>query len=226
LISKYAPECIIDIGANRGQFAEKLRAIGYKGRILSFEPVPEFFRELEGRAANDQFWEVYNCGLSSRSQAAEMSVYSDGSLSSLSEMNEFGASLLGQYAETKSRVSVTLKELDDWAPDFAGVSSIFIKLDTQGHDLEVLKGGTTILDRTTVVLSELSHQAIYREQGSGEDVVKFLQERGFSIERSFPVATDVGLRLVESDQFFLKEDLRDLGTAPSNAHDQVELPPA
>ena len=51
-----AINCVLDVGANRGQFAERLRRLGYRGSIISFEPVPEAYEGLTPRFRNDKRW--------------------------------------------------------------------------------------------------------------------------------------------------------------------------
>src|SRR5262245_943650 len=53
-------DLVVDVGANTGQFALKLRQLGYSGRILSFEPVKSVFERLAVNAANDHNWDVLN----------------------------------------------------------------------------------------------------------------------------------------------------------------------
>jgi len=54
---------VLDVGANRGQFGARLRADGYSGSIVSFEPASEPFRELMLRAEVDEKWEAHKIAL-------------------------------------------------------------------------------------------------------------------------------------------------------------------
>ncbi len=57
--------CVLDVGAHHGEYAEELRLNGYKGRIVSFEPVRESFRILREKCSRDERWDAYNYALGS-----------------------------------------------------------------------------------------------------------------------------------------------------------------
>jgi hypothetical protein len=63
LLRHYAINCVVDVGANEGQFATGLRQLGYPGRIVSFEPQSGPMAVLQQRAAGDPQWEVHAFGL-------------------------------------------------------------------------------------------------------------------------------------------------------------------
>ena len=58
--------CVLDVGANWGQFAYFLRQIGYRGRIISFEPVSSSYEKLQLRCANDPEWSAIRLALGDR----------------------------------------------------------------------------------------------------------------------------------------------------------------
>ena len=71
----YRVNCVIDVGANHGQYARRLRRAGYTGHIVSFEPVAEPFERLAASAARDPRWSVRvidTTGRSVEQSAAEM----------------------------------------------------------------------------------------------------------------------------------------------------------
>jgi hypothetical protein len=73
-LERFQIDTVLDVGANVGQYGSALRAGGYSGRIVSFEPNPEAFRLLAARAARDGSWEAVCVGLGAEDGAAELNV--------------------------------------------------------------------------------------------------------------------------------------------------------
>ena len=68
-------DCVLDVGANKGQYANFLRAhVGYEGEILSFEPVPELALALSERAKRDPLWHVFHCALGAREEFLSINI--------------------------------------------------------------------------------------------------------------------------------------------------------
>ncbi len=67
-------DTVLDVGANVGQFGASLRSKGYRGRIVSFEPVASVFQTLAARAKADGNWEAYHCALGAETGEATIHV--------------------------------------------------------------------------------------------------------------------------------------------------------
>ena len=87
IIEEYKVDLIIDVGANKGQFAFEVRRF-YKGLIMSFEPVLATFNVLKQNASDDKNWYVFNYALGSESKQLYMNVYERDEFSSILETNE------------------------------------------------------------------------------------------------------------------------------------------
>src|SRR5438874_6323008 len=83
LLRRLDADCVIDVGANAGQFGHQLRAAGYKGLILSFEPDPAVFRELQRNAGGDAAWEAFSMALGAQRGELQLNIMSR------SEFNSF-----------------------------------------------------------------------------------------------------------------------------------------
>jgi FkbM family methyltransferase len=203
--------CVIDVGGNRGQSAQRMRSLGYTGRIVSFEPSPTVLPVIRAAAARDPDWTVRPVALSSQPGQAEMRLHKGPELDSLLDSLPGVAEQIPGMAEAGT-ATITLSTLADEFPSaVAGLTEpkVLLKCDVQGHDAEVLRGaGAEGLDASVVaVLIELIAQPIYSGQPLMPVVMDLLMSDGFT-----PVAFEPffessdGLRVVEFDGVFLRPD--------------------
>src|SRR5579863_2455754 len=137
LLSKLRIDCVIDVGANEGQYARLLRRLGFAGLILSFEPNADVFQAMQLAFAKDQAWRGFNCALGSCEGELDFNVFEQSQISSF---------LLGSdsvHSKLIRTVKVPVRRLDAFLPYILpewNKKRIFVKCDTQGFDLEVVKG--------------------------------------------------------------------------------------
>jgi FkbM family methyltransferase len=125
-------EIIYDVGANVGQFGLALRRRGYKGRIISFEPVPSAFAVLQGIAARDGNWQVRPFAIGEARGEAWINVSANTQFSSLRGLSQNAASI-DPESEIIGRELVQCWTLDS----FESKAPALIKIDTQGFEREV-----------------------------------------------------------------------------------------
>ena len=200
--------CVIDVGGNRGHFGERLRALGYRGRIVSFEPSPSTLPVIrgggQGRAVG-----VRPLGLSAAPGAAELRLHEGPELDSLLASLPGVVDQIPIMAETGT-ATVSLSTLEAEFPSIvAGVDSprVLLKSDTQGHDAAVLRGaGPGGLPPSVVaVLVELAAQPIYHDQPKMTEVMDILLDDGFTPVAFQPLfQSSDGLRMVEIDGLFMR----------------------
>ena len=167
---------VLDVGANQGQYARDLRSQGYKGRIFSFEPASGPFERLSRRAAHDANWQIFNCAVGAVAGSAEIHVTRNSVYSSLrpqtAMISDF--SKKSQIVGTESVDVITLDALD-----LASEDRIFLKIDTQGFEQEVLAGATQVLQRCVGVQLELPVEHLYQDVWSFSEAIVFMDELGF-----------------------------------------------
>ncbi len=157
ILDRLAINLIFDVGAARGQFAVNLRKIGYQGRIVSFEPVPEAFAEVCAIFATDPLWEGHQCALGGRCDEMDFHVAIEST-----EMSSILRPKGDYWQLRKERVSMkTLDSLFDTLIGDIKVPRIFLKMDTQGYDVEVIQGAMNSLPRISAIQSELVIQPDY-----------------------------------------------------------------
>jgi FkbM family methyltransferase len=200
--------CVLDVGANRGQFAKRLRQAGYGGRIVSYEPVAELHRALTEAATDDPAWFVNPWALGDQEGTAEINVV-PGTMSSMLSASEFGkewsAKLRDAHTET-----ITIRKLDgvlDQATDGLEEPRIFLKMDTQGYDLATVRGAGDRLGDVLALQSEVSCLPIYDGMPRMTEQLDTYEAAGFAISAMFPVSRHARtLRVIEFDVVMLRPD--------------------
>lgn len=198
---------VLDIGANRGQFAQKLRSMGFKGKIISCEPIPAEFNKLKELSKTDPAWEVHNFAIGSENGNLELNITENSSdFSSFLKPNEFSQNYFGDKTKKINKVQVEVKTLEEFAQTWKlSQERVFLKTDTQGFDLEVLKGCGSFLDKIQGILVELSFCPIYESMPNASTMLSYLDQKGFVPSGFFPVTRNKGtLELIEMDGTFLK----------------------
>jgi FkbM family methyltransferase len=183
----YKIDFVFDIGANIGQFGTELRRSGYQGKIISFEPLSSAFQCLQTKAQNDPFWQTYNKAIGSYDGKAIINISKSSDNSSM--LNPLPI-FINNYSEAKtiSKEEVCLTKFDSVFNGFyCEGSKIFLKVDTQGYEKEVILGGINSLKYLYGIQLELPTFPIYEGQSSLPEMVNLLDNNGFQIILISPV---------------------------------------
>jgi len=196
-------KCVLDVGANKGQYRDFLRQhVAYEGLILSFEPISLLAEHLRTRAGTDSNWEVFPFALGSSDKTLAINVMRSNQFSSFLMPDH---TVIKDYKDTNTvdhQEVVSVRQLDTLMGELKRkwrVQNIYLKLDTQGFDLEVIKGAEKILGDVFALQSEVSVQRIYSGMPDYLSTMKLLGEKNFDITGMFPVNRDQCLRVVEFD---------------------------
>jgi FkbM family methyltransferase len=202
--------CAIDVGANKGQFASFLRQIGYKGRIVSFEPVSTTFQLLKETSKNDHDWRVQNLAVGSADETLEINITGGSAFNSLLPMNSYGKTQFPKESVVRSTEKVNVVRLDSIMGEILqGLEKprIYLKMDTQGYDLQVLEGASTSLPLILGLQSEIALKPIYEGMPDYLTSLAKLNDLGFSVTSLVPVTRDEKLRVVEFDCLMVRTRL-------------------
>jgi FkbM family methyltransferase len=172
-------DLVVDVGANTGQYADKMRSLGYWGPLVSFEPGSAAFRVLSRRARPDATWSVHNVALG-RTVGESLLHVSENSVSSsvLPVMEEH--LLAAPRSLTVATEKVLTTTLDDVLAPYPG-AALWLKMDVQGFESEVLSGGSLTLRRTRVIQCELSLRPLYEDQADYLQLINDIREAGFDL---------------------------------------------
>ena len=199
---------VLDVGANRGQYGRALRAVGYTGRIVSFEPVPGSADVLAERAADDPDWQVHRCALGAEEATLDIHVgKGQGRLSSLLPASDFGREW-NPRIDTSTTTAVPVRRLDGLLDEvLEGVADprIYLKLDTQGFDLEAFAGAGDRIADVLAMQSEVSLVPLYEGMPHVTEQLATYERAGFGLTGIFPVVRDGRtMRIIEFDAMMVR----------------------
>lgn len=200
---------VLDVGANSGQFGTALRRAGYTGRIVSFEPLSGPFAVLQRKAAADQLWDCRQCALGDADQTITINVAGNaGASSSVLPMlkSHQDAFPPANYVGTEQ---VPINRLDSVAAEFLEPADVlFLKIDVQGFERQVLAGGMqTVNDRCVGMQLELSFIPLYQGDMLIHEAVGLVYSLGFRLTGLLPGFTDPrNGRMLQADGIFFRGD--------------------
>jgi len=191
-------DVVLDIGANDGRYATEIREAGWNGKIVSFEPQPMVFARLKERMANDPDWSGHQIGLGSKDSTLTLNAYGLDVLSSFLKKREDD--------QTVQQIDVPVKRPEAILNDIlSGKKRPFVKIDTQGFEMEIIRGfGPRVKDIVGWQI-ELSVEPLYEGQPVMEEVISCMRANGFSLWRILPGLRDPGtLQAFELDGIFFR----------------------
>lgn len=188
LLKHYEIDTVIDIGAHLGGYAQQLRKAGYKGKIISFEPQPDVFRQLEKLSKYDSRWEVHNLAIGAEQGGASINISKNSHSSSILEINQLHTES-APSSEYIGQADVEVETLDSFLEQSTIIGDrIYLKIDAQGYEDKILIGAENVLKKIKGIQLELSTQELYKGQKLYLNLINELIDRGFelhSLENGF-----------------------------------------
>lgn len=204
-------DCVFDVGANRGQYASMLRRkAGYRGLIVSFEPIPKVAAELSETAAQDPMWLVECLALAHRDGQQTFNIMAGDQFSSLSDASTSDTAALEDQNTAVQKVTVRTETLGTAYRRLAaqhGFTRPFLKLDTQGYDVKIVQAGREVLHRFVGLQSELAVKRLYADSVDFREALTIYQECGFELSAFVPNNAGHFPMLLETDCIMLRRDL-------------------
>jgi len=198
---------VFDVGANTGQFGNTLRESGYRGRIVSFEPLSAAREQLLKASKNDPLWEVApQAAIGSKDGEIDIHIAANSQSSSVLNMLDAHSSAAPESRYIGSE-RVQMHCLDSLAPRYLRRDSTsFLKIDTQGYEEHVLKGASETLGLIAGLRLELSLVPLYEGQRLFDDLIEQVKALDFSLWALSPVLVDPRTgRLLQVDATFFSK---------------------
>ena len=184
-------DVVLDVGANVGQFGSELRRVGYKGVIVSFEPLSSARVKLKAAAGHDPLWRIADrAALGATDGEVDLNIAANSASSSVLPMLKRHADAAPESVYVGSE-RVPLRTLDDLVERYVDPESrIFLKIDTQGYEDRVLEGGRHTVERAVGLCVELSFVPLYGGQLLYKEMVPRLEALGFELWNLTPALID------------------------------------
>lgn len=199
-------DIVLDVGANDGDFGRELRDSGYTGRILSFEPNPIAFERLTKNIEHDPCWDAVQIGIGAISGQFELNISRADVFSSFKNLNNFGQKSIN--TRVVDTVEARVVRLDDYLsenPEIIGRP--YLKIDTQGFELEVLDGLGSIFHNMVAIQVETALVNSYVDEIDWVDSILYMRARGFEVATMVCNSTISGkAQIRELDIVYVRSD--------------------
>lgn len=207
-------QTVVDIGANRGQFALVARHCFPAAAIVSFEPLPGPAAVYRALFAGDDRARLVEAAIGSEPGEATIHLSARDDSSSLLPITARQNALFPGTAEAGT-AAIRVARLADHVSAADLAAPALLKLDVQGFELPALAGCEALLDRFAWVYVECSFVELYAGQAFADAVIAWLRERGFALRGVYNMAYDIEGPAVQAD--FLLGRLGESGPAQDDA---------
>ncbi len=164
---------VVDVGANLGEWCIGIALLTKAQEIIAYEPIPEVFKQLR---ENTQLYSQIRCvqsALGASTGQIEMNVYRRHQMSSILPIQDDVRFIHGMQHDIAVPVRVSVTTLDE---DLRSCDEIsLLKLDVQGYEPQVLMGARTVLQRTQLLMVEVTYSSYYRGDMQFEDLHQLIR---------------------------------------------------
>ncbi|HEY4498883.1 MAG TPA: FkbM family methyltransferase [Candidatus Paceibacterota bacterium] len=196
---------VIDVGANTGQFAAEIRKKLPDAMIYSFEPVKPSYNELVRNRQGDSKFRAFHCALGDSEGTSIINVSSYSLSSSLLPMAELHKEAF-PHSRGSTEETITVKRLDSVFSKLECPKNILLKIDVQGFEDKVLRGGEKTLGECEAIMVETSFYPLYESQPLFSQVYEKLTSMHFKYAgNGYGKKHPRNKEVISDDSFFVRE---------------------
>lgn len=199
-LSGLKPNVVLDVGANRGQFALFARHCWPQALVVSFEPLPGPAKLWRAVMAGDARARLVTAAVGATRAKMTVNVTTEDDSSSLLPLGSKHKSLY--HSAVVSHVETTVAPLPDFVTEEDLQGEILLKIDTQGFELEVLKGCRSLFNRISYIYAELSFVELYDSQPLASEIICYLNDAGFELIGIYNLSADGKGTQIQADMLF------------------------
>ena len=191
---------VVDIGANRGQFALAVRTFS-RAKIISFEPLPEVAAIFKKIFFDDPEVRLYVAAIGDKSEKKLIHLSARDDSSSLLEIGETQSNLFPGTHEVGA-LEIEMGTLDIFLTKGEIVRPAMLKLDVQGFELQALAGCKSLISNFDFVYCECSFVELYKNQKLADEVIEYLRSLNFSLSGIYNPSYDRDGNCIQADLLF------------------------
>ena len=188
----------LDVGSHRGEMTSALLSQFPQAKAILFEPTPENYEFLKTRFSQNRAIQIFNCALSDIEGTSQFYVAADSATNSL----------LNPSNSSTNQIQVSIQMLDNIVKASGFEAIDFIKIDTQGNDLNVLQGAIeTIKRHAPAILVESIFINLYQGQCSYYDIFSLMQLHEYALAGIYNAHYTKAGAIAFSDLLFLPQSM-------------------
>ena len=203
---------VVDVGAHRGQFSLLALEVFPQAAVLAFEPLSAARKQLARLMQGEPRFRLYPMALGREAERRPLLIAARGDCSSLRAPCGPQIELEPRSRSIGSEV-VPIVRLDEVLRADQLRAPTLLKIDVQGHELEVLEGVLGLLPHFEAIYVEASFRELYDGQALAGDVISWLARRSFALNGVYNLLLDGDGRAVQADLEFKRAALREAALA-------------
>jgi FkbM family methyltransferase len=192
---------ILDVGGGQATTAEIFSRYFPNQKVYIFEPIKHNIEAIEKASSRTLNWNIIHKAVGNQVGTTFINIAQRVTASSLLDMNA-NAEGYGDILQLQNREAIELTTLDhEIRPD---TPVLILKMDVQGFELEVLRGGIETLKRTQIVIVEINNHDGYKNAPTYYEIDEFLRQQGFVLQDLLPNIRING-KLQDWDAIYIKK---------------------
>ena len=209
LLSRYKIDLVFDVGANIGQYATQMRGLGYRGRIVSFEPLTSAYKDLASLANKDPLWDTVNVALGDQDGKAEINIAGNSQSSSILDMLP-SHTISAPDSAYVGKEEINVRKIDTIIDTYRRPGNkLYLKIDAQGYEKTIVEGAENSLDKITGIQLEVSLIPLYKNEALLADMVDYMATKNYTLMSLEPGYGDPeNGQLLQVDCIFFNQNTR------------------
>jgi len=208
-LKNFKIDLLIDVGSNEGQFAKKIIEFGYTNQIISFEPIKSIHKKLYENSKKYKNWTSKRLGFGKINSLKSINISQNSVSSSILQIKKIHTEI-EPHSKFVGKEKIRIIKLDNFLNKKKfSKKKIFLKIDTQGYEKNIILGSKKVLKQISCIMLELSLTPLYKNEASFFEMVNLLKKFGFkiwSIERGFADKTTG--RVLQVDVIFINNNMK------------------